>query len=209
MKLSARCDSLQSAYSPEVYGPWCSPRSSRRSSSARPRSASPALHGERSTNVCGRRVQHAGPCARPVCPCPCPVAAPPASGMVTSLPAGCEAAGDLFRCGNVYTPTLHAGERPSSREGLGSVGPLAHDTEGEGAMRKAEAARQAASDATQCNASSVPVVSGGLSCAHTELDRSVAIKVLRLASVSPPDVDRFLEEPAASPGCGTRYRDRA
>ena len=35
-------------------------------------------------------------------PAPAPAAAPAASGMVASLPSGCEAAGDLFRCGNVY-----------------------------------------------------------------------------------------------------------
>ena len=33
---------------------------------------------------------------------PAPTPAPPASGMVAALPSGCEAAGDLFRCGNVY-----------------------------------------------------------------------------------------------------------
>ena len=35
-------------------------------------------------------------------PTPAPAATPPASGMVAALPAGCEAAGELFRCGNVY-----------------------------------------------------------------------------------------------------------
>ena len=55
-----------------------------------------------STNVCGRRFQHAdAQRPPPSLPLP-PLAAPPASGMVASLPSGCEAAGDLFRCGNVY-----------------------------------------------------------------------------------------------------------
>ena len=39
------------------------------------------------------------PAAAPAAAAP---AAPAASGMIASLPAGCEAAGELFRCGNVY-----------------------------------------------------------------------------------------------------------
>ena len=35
-------------------------------------------------------------------PAPAPAPAPPASGMVAALPPGCTAAGELFRCGNVY-----------------------------------------------------------------------------------------------------------
>ena len=33
---------------------------------------------------------------------PVPATTPPPSGMVAALPSGCEAAGELFRCGNVY-----------------------------------------------------------------------------------------------------------
>lgn len=35
-------------------------------------------------------------------PTPAPATTPVAGGMVASLPSGCEAAGELFRCGNVY-----------------------------------------------------------------------------------------------------------
>jgi hypothetical protein len=34
-------------------------------------------------------------------PAPAP-APPPATGMVATLPSGCVASGDLFRCGNAY-----------------------------------------------------------------------------------------------------------